>query len=205
MMDTPKKNILLDIGGVLLDLHFDRAAEKLKSFTGHRTDSVIEMIQGQEKFRLDAGTISTEEFHQEITRRLNIEITFDQFTDMWCDVFSENSAMSSLVGILSQTHNLVLASNTDSLHFNHIIENYPFIRGIRHRALSYEMGVVKPDPEFFFRILRQFRLRPQETLLIDDSSDNVIAAERVGISGIIFHDYEILIDQLSRLGISLMV
>lgn len=204
-MEIPKKNILLDIGGVLLNLHFNRAAEKLKSYTDNRIDSVIEMIQGQEKFRLDIGSISTEEFYQAIVRKLEIEITFAQFTDMWCDVFSENSAMSSLVGILDQTHNLVLASNTDSLHFNHIIENYPFIRGIRHRALSYEMGTVKPDPEFFFRILRQFRLRPQETLLIDDSADNVLAAERVGISGIIYRDYDSLIDQLSRLGISLMV
>ena len=35
-MDIPKKNILLDIGGVLLNLHFNRAAEKLKSFTDSR-------------------------------------------------------------------------------------------------------------------------------------------------------------------------
>ena len=204
-MEIPKKNILLDIGGVLLDLHFNRAAEKLKRFTGNRIDSVIEMIQGRDKFRLDTGRISSEEFHQQIVRKLELEMTFAQFCDMWCDVFSENSAMSSLVGILNQTHNLVLASNTDSLHFNHIIENYPFIRGIRQRALSYEMGIVKPDPEFFFRILRQFRLRPQETLLIDDSADNVISAEKVGISGIVYRDYDALIDQLSRLGVSLMV
>ena len=204
-MDIPKKNILLDIGGVLLNLHFNRAAEKLKSFTDSRIDSVLEMIQGQEKFRLDTGAISTEEFHREIALKLEIEITFAQFSDMWCDVFSENNAMSSLVGILNQTHNLVLASNTDSLHFNYIIENYPFIRDIRHRALSYEMGITKPDPEFFLQTLRRFRLRSQETLLIDDSSDNVMAAEQVGKSGVIYRDYDGLIDQLSRFGISLMV
>jgi len=204
-MAAPIKHILLDIGGVLLNLHFNRAAEKLKNYSEKSFESIVEMIQGRHKTRLDTGGITVEEFHQEIVRSLGLEMSFEEFRELWCDVFSENSEFSSLIDILDQSHNLILASNTDALHFNYIIEHYPFIRKIKHRALSYEMGVVKPAPEFFTQILRRFRLRPQETLLIDDSSDNVMAAERVGLSGIIYRDYETLLDQLSRFGITLKV
>ncbi len=39
------------------------------------------------------------------------------------------------------------------------VENFAFIDSIRHKALSYEMGFIKPDPRFFIHVLRKFRLK----------------------------------------------
>ena len=90
-------------------------------------------------------------------------------------------------------------------YFNFILEEYPFFNQIHHSALSYELGVMKPDAEFYMRTLRQFRLHPQQTLLIDDTVENIIAAEKLGIRGIVYHDYEELLNELSTHGVPLKI
>jgi len=204
-MNSRKKHILLDIGGVLLHLDFGRAAKKLESFSEHDIEVINELIVGDDKNSFERGRLSEYKFYKRITGKLQAEMSYQEFNDLWCDIFSENIAMSSLVKVLAQNLDLILFSNTNPLHFNHILDNYPFIGEIKHRALSYEMGLLKPDRRFFEQTLRKFRLNPSLTLLIDDSAENIATAEQIGIAGIIYRDHNALLDQLNHFGIPLHI
>lgn len=46
---------------------------------------------------------------------------------------------------------------------------------------SYDLGVAKPDPEFFREAARRMKARPSEVLFIDDSSRNVDGARAAGM------------------------
>jgi putative hydrolase of the HAD superfamily len=46
---------------------------------------------------------------------------------------------------------------------------------------SYELGVMKPDREFFHRVLLAEHIAPSETLFIDDGPRNVAMASQMGI------------------------
>jgi len=59
-----------------------------------------------------------------------------------------------------------------------------------HRVYaSHLMGVAKPDPEFFRRILREESWRPEEVTFVDDMAKNVEAAAGLGIHAILYRDY----------------
>ena len=47
---------------------------------------------------------------------------------------------------------------------------------------SCDLGVAKPDPEFFRRILRELRCGPEGIVFVDDREDNVEAALSVGLA-----------------------
>lgn len=46
---------------------------------------------------------------------------------------------------------------------------------------SYELGAMKPDPEFFRQALRLIGADPAEVLFIDDNLPNIVAARVVGL------------------------
>lgn len=60
------------------------------------------------------------------------------------------------------------------------------------RFLSYELGLIKPDPEIYKVVLQKLHAQPQETMFIDDSQKNILAAKALGINGIVFNKDHII-------------
>jgi putative hydrolase of the HAD superfamily len=50
---------------------------------------------------------------------------------------------------------------------------------------SHEMGLRKPNQRIYERVLKKSRLDPYETVFVDDSEPNVIAAENLGMRGVL--------------------
>lgn len=65
--------------------------------------------------------------------------------------------------------------------------------------LSYETGLIKPDPEIYRLACRELGLSPEEVLFIDDGEKNVSAAQEVGLQGLIFGSNEVLRQDLKEL------
>ncbi len=78
---------------------------------------------------------------------------------------------------------------------------FQFLEGFEAVVLSGDVGLTKPDPGIYWELLRIGRLRPEPTVFIDDSPDNVEAARRLGMFGIPFTDAPALRRELSDLGL----
>ena len=65
-------------------------------------------------------------------------------------------------------------------------------------VLSCEIGVEKPKIEAFQILLQRLKASPQECILIDDSPENIQAAQQIGMNGILFQSYESLQAELKR-------
>lgn len=66
--------------------------------------------------------------------------------------------------------------------------------------ISGDLGVIKPDPEIYRTALDASGFTAAETLFIDDRSENIVAAEALGITGIQFRGADDLRDRLVELG-----
>ena len=77
----------------------------------------------------------------------------------------------------------MLASNTDVLHYARSLEVQEALRLFDYALLSYELGLCKPDPEFFRSGLERLAISPEECVFIDDRKENVEAAQTLGIAG----------------------
>ncbi len=45
---------------------------------------------------------------------------------------------------------------------------------------SHHVGLRKPEPAFFERVITESNLIPAETLFVDDTEENIVAAEKLG-------------------------
>lgn len=184
------KNLIVDFGGVLIDLDRQRCIEKFKSLGLPDVEAMLNIYHQQDFFlKYEKGLISSAEFRDTIRRKIGKPVTDVQIDDAW-NSFLAGIPVSKLNLLLKlRKHYVVyLLSNTNEIHWQWSCKHaFPY-RGFRvedyfeHIYLSYEMKMAKPDVGIFQKVLDETGILPPETLFIDDSEANCRAAEALGIS-----------------------
>ena len=183
------KTLVIDFGGVLIDLDRPRCVDAFAGLGLPDVESMLDVCHQHGFFRLhEQGLLTDEEFRAKIHRRIPRPVTDEQIDAAW---------NSFLVGIpaykldflleLRRRYTVYLLSNTNGIHWQWALEHAFNYRG--HRVedffdrifLSYEMKLVKPDAEIFRRVIAETGLTPAETLFIDDAESNCLTAQSLGI------------------------
>mgnify|MGYP000264854633 FL=1 len=183
------RHIIFDLGGVLLNLDVEgctRAFEKagLKDIRSVLTGT----NEGGIFSEYERGEIGTPEFRDGIRQLASQSLTDDEIDRMWVNELLDipQEKLDLLVSLRSK-YDIYLLSNTNELHWQHVVEsllpqqNYRVEDLFKETFLSFRMKLAKPDPEIFREVLRQAGLKPEETLFIDDSAVNCQAAQSVSI------------------------
>ena len=145
------------------------------------------------------GRLSPQEFHRSLCAKIKVELQFDQFIDIWNGLLSADEDMAAFVAELGAHHSLALASNTDATHFAFSSENFGVIQAFQQNFLSYEMGLLKPDPAYFHHVLYGLWASPSHCIFIDDRPDNVRSARNLGINGLVFESIDKLKSDLAAI------
>jgi HAD superfamily hydrolase (TIGR01509 family) len=195
--------VIFDIGRVLIRVNISRAMDGLASgisLTPQEVWSAIEkdprMLDWQE------GRISPRDWHLHLKNRFGGSFTFEQFSEIWNRALDPTPIHADwFLESLSKNYRLALLSNTDPLHMAHAEGSYSFFRFFPHRIYSYRVGASKPDPLIYREALKACRVRAEEAVYIDDVAAYAEAAQRLGMTGIVFQAPEQLQSDLRALGV----
>ena len=190
--------IFLDMGKVLLDFDFMRAAERMRTLTGCGPERLRSAITGGDlAVRFELGKIGKAEFRDEVCRLLGVQVPYDEFASAWNSIFLETPILpDATLAALSRRAALWVLSNTNKLHFDFIEGNYSFLRHFTGRILSFEVGAMKPDYEIFDRALQKAEVNAEEALFVDDHRPNVEAALSIGIDSFQFLSRDQFTDEM---------
>jgi HAD superfamily hydrolase (TIGR01509 family) len=195
--------IIFDIGRVLIRVDISRAMNGLASGLALTPQEVWSAIENDPRW-LDwqEGRISPRDWHLHLSKRLGASITFEQFSEVWNRALDPTPIHSeSFLEKLSKNYRLALLSNTDPIHMSHEEARFPFFRFFPIRIYSYHVGASKPDPLIYREALKACKVRAEETVYIDDVAAYAEAAQRLGMTGIVFQSSEQLQSDLRNLGI----
>jgi putative hydrolase of the HAD superfamily len=146
--------------------------------------------------------MSPRDWQLHISRRLGVELTFEQFTEVWNRVLDPNPLIDSvLLQYLSKHYRLAVLSNTDPLHVAELERRFDFFRFFPRRIYSCTVGATKPSPLIFREALRACKVTAEAALYIDDIPAYIEAARQLGMSGIVFRSPEQLAADLESLGL----
>ncbi|MFA6030004.1 MAG: HAD family phosphatase [Elusimicrobiota bacterium] len=175
--------VFFDIGNVLL--HFDarQVQKRFVAAVGLRPKSVRELLwAGRLVDGVERGRITSARLYRVFREELSYRGTFEEFRRLWCDMFTlDRGAQRLLARLARRGVPVYLLSNTNRLHYDHILERYDFPRLVRGAVLSYRLGLRKPEVGIYRAAVRRARVRPEEALFIDDLPKNVAGARRVGL------------------------
>lgn len=188
-MNGKVKNIIFDLGGVLIDLNFQRA---LDAFAASGLTEMAREVQAFSRegifMDLELGNISSEDFFQEIQKKASSPIHLQQIADNWNLILLDIPPYKlELIRELRKHYTVHLLSNTNEPHWKYICKNcfekdgFTVNDYFEKTFLSYEMHLAKPDRRIFEQMIKEAALVPEETLFIDDSEANCKAAEELGI------------------------
>ena len=87
-------------------------------------------------------------------------------------------------------YKIYILSNYSRDHFQYISRHFSFF-GIEDGMLvSYNVGLLKPDPRIYEALFEKYGLVPEECVFLDDSEKNIEGARKAGMQGIVFENYD---------------
>ena len=190
------KLFVFDLGNVILPFENRPVAEKLYARSAHREGLTADEIFAY-LFDLDSGSIngyeeglcSSDEFFLDVRDRFRLQMGFDEFAEIWNNIFRENSEVNEVIVYLkARGFPLFLLSNTNELHFAHIIERYPIVHLMDEWILSFEVGAKKPKKRIYDAIFEKMDVRKEEVFYIDDVEQYVEQARAMGMRGLVFRE-----------------
>jgi len=93
---------------------------------------------------------------------------------------------------------LYLLSNTNAVHFNYIRREFPYVNLLHKFGLSYKLGYLKPDVRIYKQFIQRFKIKPEESLFIDDLETNCSSARDFGFNVIHYKGYDNFIEQFNK-------
>ena len=203
MAPSKFRAIIFDIGRVLIRVDVSRAMDGLASGLSLTPQEAWSAIEKDPRW-LDwqDGRISPCDWHLHLSKRLGTSLNFEQFSEVWNRALDPNPIHSeSFLENLSKNYRLALLSNTDPIHMSNDEARFPFFRFFPIRIYSYRVGASKPDPLIYREALQACKVRAEEAVYIDDIAAYAEAAQRLGMTGIVFQSPEQLQSNLRSLGI----
>lgn len=138
---------------------------------------------------LERGAITPEEFRLEFSSLVGHEVTYDECCYAWQGYAKEvpQRNLETLRRLRQEDYRLVLLSNTNYYMMQWVMseafdgQGHSIADYMDACYLSYELKVMKPDEQFFRRVIEAEGLVPEETLFVDDGPRNVEAASKLGL------------------------
>lgn len=190
MLNNKIKNIIFDLGGVIVNLDRNRCMHNFYQLGFHNIEELIDPFEQEGIFmQLEKGAISTEEFRDKIREHTNTSLSNTQIDAAWNSFLVDfpTYKLDKLLELRSK-YKLYLLSNTNEIHWQWCLSNGFSYKGytvkdyFEKTFLSFEMHKTKPGTAIFQEVLNETDIIPDETFFIDDSPANCETAEILGIS-----------------------
>lgn len=198
------KTIIFDIGNVLVDFCWEPF---FRSF-GFREEILSRIaratVQSPDWVECDRGVLTEKELVKrfiendpalekeikEVMKNTKGIIRLREYTIPWIREMKKKG------------YQILVLSNFSEKAEKECAEDMVFMKEIDGGILSYQEKMVKPMPAIYWTLLEKYGLNPEECVFIDDMPENVAAAEKAGIHGILFKDWMQAKESLLQLGIN---
>lgn len=186
----PVKNILFDLGGVFMNIDFLLTEKAFVELGVHRFPEMFNQHHSNDLFeQLETGKISPDAFYKAFREEAGIDLTDQQIQTAWNALLLDfPPERLDWLGQMAGKYRVYLFSNTNQIHYNAFmdilrIENNctGFNDFFLKAYYSHEIGLRKPYPASFQKILELENLAAAETLFIDDTFKNIQGAREAGL------------------------
>ena len=181
------KAVVFDLGKVLVDFDYWIAARRV-ALQSRVSAAEIMNLFGTSPLLVDyeKGRLDRFQLFREVCAVTGYTGPMEDFARAYSDIFVEIQPMVRLQAELEQKGiPTYIFSNTNDLAVEHIPKSFPFYRQFDGHILSYQHGVMKPEPELYQVVERVSGLSGADLLYFDDRPENVAAGVARGWHGVV--------------------
>ncbi|MCF8235559.1 MAG: HAD family phosphatase [Bacteroidales bacterium] len=184
------RNIIFDFGGVIMNIDYGITIKKLLDAGVNDTETLHQKIIEKDLYNgIETGKISPQQFRDGLKEIINIPISDEQIDDIWnALVLDIPVSRVRLLEAVKKHYRIFMLSNTNSIHYDkyrqQLEDQYGYERFsdlFDEAYFSHLMGYRKPDQRIFHHVIEKEDLNPDQTLFIDDTRENALAAKEAGL------------------------
>ncbi len=179
--------LLSDIGGVVIDIDFERALSHWASLSHLSIDDMRERFRVDEPFkRHETGAMEAAQYFDHLRGMFALDGSDDDIAAGWNAILVDEIPASLALFERARSRLPCYAfSNTSRTHYATWSKNFPRVINTFERLyLSFELGRRKPDRSAFEAVARQIGKPPRSILFFDDLQENVEGARAAGMQAI---------------------
>jgi glucose-1-phosphatase len=179
--------LLFDLGGVVIEIDFNRAFARWAAHSQHRLD----IIKAKFSFdcfykRHERGEIGASEYFASLRASLGIDLSDTQFVDGWNAIYvREIPGIATLLQRAKSKMPLYAFTNSNPTHQHVWSKRFAAVLSLFHTVfVSSELGKRKPEPEAFHAIAAAIGVKVPRIVFFDDSLENVEGARAIGLRAV---------------------
>lgn len=195
------KNIVFDVGKVLVYFEPEWIMKKL-GFS-EETQAVLRKAMFEDPLwnEVDRGVMTTEELVAAFTE--NAPAYADEIRATYLHVGDSIELLPHAVewtaSLKERGYHLYIISNYGEYTLEQTKAKMDFLKYMDGAIFSYQYQIIKPDARIYEQLLKNYDLKAEECVFIDDKAENVEGAKAVGYQGLVFTDYEAVKEQLEEI------
>jgi putative hydrolase of the HAD superfamily len=183
------RNIIFDMGGVLVDVRRERAVAAFRALGVAEADSLIDACRHRGVFlEIENGALDADAFCRRLSEYAGRDLAFRDVEQAWMSIVSQPPMYRlDFLSELRASYSLFLLSNNNPILMNAWAltgrfspAGRPLTDYFDRLYLSYQLKCAKPDPLIFRKMILDSGIDPAESLFIDDGADNIKTAGELG-------------------------
>jgi len=196
------QNIVFDLGNVLLS--FKPMIFLQKMYDTEKAENLYKCIfLSKEWLDLDRGIIESDEAIDIISKRCpeyydNIKDVINYWTQILTPI---QGSIDILESLKEKGYKTYLLTNFHKKAFEEVSRKHDFLKNFDGRVVSSDVLLLKPEKEIFTNLCKKYGIKPEESVFIDDTAENVVAAKEIGFKTAYFESPEQLRNELISLGV----
>ncbi|MDF2158118.1 HAD family phosphatase [Algoriphagus sp. CAU 1675] len=208
MKKSPDVDFLIfDLGNVIVDIDYQRALDLIKAeLPLHIHEKVDKFYLTDFHLAYEKGLIDSNTFRSEVNQYFEQDWEDEKVDQLWNNLLGKIPAERlDLVKKLRNFYQVGVLSNTNLVHIHGVNEILQRDHGIKNFDpifdwvfFSHEMGLAKPQPEIYEKMLSDLKTTPDRVMFFDDLEANVRGAESVGIQAVHVTGPEVIFDYLKH-------
>ena len=184
------KNLIFDLGGVIIDLDVERTKAAFALLSQKSVSEVQLLLENSPIFQqYEKGQLNDNQFRNEVRMLLHTNSSDQEIDAAWNAMLGEiPSNRIKLLERLRKDYQLFLLSNTNNIHlvcFNEIVKatcgSLSLDPYFDKAYYSHLVQMRKPEVEIYNLVLNENNLLGHETLFLDDNVSNLEGASQTGI------------------------
>lgn len=180
------KNIIFDIGNVILNFNIDDVVQQFTSTRNEQKFILDNIINSPEWLRnslIDTGYMTRENAIEIVKDRTN-HINDKLITDFWYNYNNfakvDENVLKLIKKLKANNYKVYLLSNINPYTYK-FVEKSGLFELVDGYVLSYQEHKVKPFVSIYMTLLERYNLIPSESVFIDDNQNNINTGNSLGI------------------------
>jgi FMN phosphatase YigB (HAD superfamily) len=196
--------LLFDLGGVVIDIDFDRVFASWAASAGRDPALLRARFTQDEPYRRhEIGAIGIADYFASLRASLGIDLSDAQFLEGWNAIFvDEVPGIAALLTRAAQRLPLYAFTNTNPAHAAYWSVKFPdAVKNFKNVFISSSIGLRKPEAEAFEFVVREIGVPASRIVFFDDSPHNIDGARACGLQTVLVKSPADVAAALAALGV----